>query len=425
MQVLGLSDEGRFDAAGDAGEGGEDIGGEPEAAGDRDPLMDGVGGRGEEPVQLGERHGAMDLALGVPESEAGGGGCGHRGWQHLLRGPAPLGFGHDALGEGVLEDLREEVGAELERFTICETLQRVCEVGAGGKALIGRLGEGTEEDVSECDGDIAEPGELLGDAHVADLEHDIEVAGSLEEAAHGEEFEEDDAGREEVGAEVDLLSCDLLGAHVAHLPLVGSALGEVALEARLGDAEVGDLHEALVGEEDVGGGDVAMDDGERLTDGAGGVVGKVEAAEDLNGDVDGDGDRDAELGAGAGCEEVEEVFAGDILHGDEVLPLDLSEVVDLDHVGVVEPDGDTGLVDEHADEVGVFCERGEDDLDGALFGEAVGALKHAAEDVGHAASTDAIDEDELTEATGEFREQGHGFRHGGVLRRAGWQDAGG
>lgn len=43
VQVLGLADEGWFYAAGDAGEGGEDIAGEPEAARDRDPLMDGVG----------------------------------------------------------------------------------------------------------------------------------------------------------------------------------------------------------------------------------------------------------------------------------------------------------------------------------------------------------------------------------------------
>jgi hypothetical protein len=75
--------------------------------------------------------------------------------------------------------------------------------------------------------------------------------------------------------------------------------------------------------------------------------------------------------------------------------------------------------------VGVFCERREDDLDRALFGEAVGALEHASEDIGHAASTDAIDEDELAEATGEFREQGHGFRHRGVMRLGGWQDASG
>jgi hypothetical protein len=69
----------------------------------------------------------------------------------------------------------------------------------------------------------------------------------------------DDPEREEIRAAVEALSERLLGRHVDRGPEIANVLGEMgAAHAR--DAEVGDLRNALLGEQDVRGLDVAVDD---------------------------------------------------------------------------------------------------------------------------------------------------------------------
>ncbi len=76
----------------------------------------------------------------------------------------------------------------------------------------------------------------------------------------GDALVEHDAEREDVAAEVELVAQDLLRAHVARRAHAGAGLGQVAQRVVAGDAEVHQLHLALVGDDDVGRLDVAVDD---------------------------------------------------------------------------------------------------------------------------------------------------------------------
>ena len=141
--------------------------------------------------------------------------------------------------------------------------------------------------------------------------------------AAGGELVEDEAEGEDVGLDGGLAGDELLGRHVgdgaaacgvggagdgvgARFALADGAggveLGLVGAEAA-GEAEVEDLDEAAVGEHDVGGLEVAMEDAE--------VVRGGEAV----GDLDAGGEDELEAGRAFG-DELVEGLAGDVLHDD-------------------------------------------------------------------------------------------------------------
>ena len=59
------------------------------------------------------------------------------------------------------------------------------------------------------------------------------------------------AGGEEVGAVIDLVASDLLGAHVADLAFEGADFGFGSLGGRFGDPKVADLDLSGEGEQDI------------------------------------------------------------------------------------------------------------------------------------------------------------------------------
>ena len=142
---------------------------------------------------------------------------------------------------------------------------------------------------------------------------------------------------------------------------------------RPGDAEVGDLHLAVAGDEDVRRLDVAVDDAAR--------VGRGERERDRDGRVDGPIGTDASLVA----EDVGEAAPVDVLHDDVVGAGRLAPVVDADDVRVVEVGGRLRLAAEALDERRVVRELGEEHLE---RDRAVEQLVSSQEDVGHAAPTD-------------------------------------
>ncbi len=156
-------------------------------------------------------------------------------------------------------------------------------------------------------------------------------AAGVGEAA-GEHLEEDDAGGVEVGALVDRLAERLLGGEVlerADGGLGGGDPGVVALEVE-GEAEVGELDGAVVGEQDVAGLDVAVDDAD--------AVQRGEAAEDLGGKRHGLLDRQRPFG-----HSVAQRAAGDRLERDEDGRTRALDVENADDVGVGEIAGDADL----------------------------------------------------------------------------------
>ena len=173
--------------------------------------------------------------------------------------------------------------------------------------------------------------------------------------AAGGELVEDEAEGEDVGLNSGLPGDELLGRHVGDgaaaggvgaafgggaIGLLGSGgveVGLVGAEAA-GEAEVEDLDEAAVGEHDVGGLEVAMEDAERVRGG------------EAVGDLDAGGEDELEAGGALG-DELVEALAGDVLHDDVGFGLvsgfggGFADLVDGADVGVIDGGGEAGLAE--------------------------------------------------------------------------------
>ena len=210
-------------------------------------------------------------------------------------------------------------------------------------------------DVLECDGDRR----LAGERHLP-----------------GEQLVEDDAERVEVGACVDPLALRLLGRQVGGGAEHRGGRGHRLVAHRARDAEVGHLHRAVVGEHDVAGLDVAVD--EQV------LVRVGERTAHVGGDL-----QAAVLGQPAGVERLLQRAPVDALHDDERLVAVDARVEDDDEVRVGEPGDVARLVLEARGERGVLAEAFAQDLDGDLaVEEPVACRVH----LGHAAASDGTSE---------------------------------
>ena len=195
--------------------------------------------------------------------------------------------------------------------------------------------------------------------------HDVEqrlAAQAAVQRATGEDLPEDDAERVEIASPVDALAARLLGRHVAELALEDARLlGE---EARAGDAEVGDLHGALEGEEDVLRADVAVDDLERLPCLVLLLVRVVEALGRLGDDPRAEPGRDRVPFDRAAVIRRPRSQPFHVLHREQqALVADVLELVDLHDVRVVEARREVRLLDEHRAEAPRAAVRRQDALE--------------------------------------------------------------
>jgi hypothetical protein len=144
---------------------------------------------------------------------------------------------------------------------------------------------------------------------------------------------------------------------------------------RAGQAEVGDLDPAVVGEQDVLGLDVAVDDAC--------LVRGAERREDRLEHVEGLPRREPTVLA----HQVAQRAAGDVLHREEHRAPVAALVEDRDHVGVREPGRRLGLADEPGDELLVLGEPGMHHLE---RDRTVQPGVQAVVDGGHPAPRDAL-----------------------------------
>ena len=228
--------------------------------------------------------------------------------------------------------------------------------------------------------------------HVLVGDGDGRVAGERWRA--DQQLVEDAPERVDVRARIDGLAAGLLGAEVGGGAHHRADLGEVLVGVggdRPGDAEVGDLHQAGGGDEDVAGLHVAVDDAV--------AVGEAERGGDVGADVGHAVGVERALGA----QDVGERAPVDVLHDDEVGAVGLAPVVDADDVGVVEVGGRGGLPPEPLDERLVGGELREQDLHGD---RAVEQLVPGEEHLGHAAAPEAA-----VQLVATVEDGGAGFGH--------------
>lgn len=152
---------------------------------------------------------------------------------------------------------------------------------AGGLiAFIAVFGESAVDDGGELFGEVRSV-LLDGDGSgVEDRTEHIDIGFSVEGSVVGGEFVHDDAKGKDIAASVEDEALDLFGRHVGELAFDGACLGFLG-GLGFGDPEVDDLDDALEGEDDVLGGDIAVDQVEVMAVGIAEAVGIFETFADL------------------------------------------------------------------------------------------------------------------------------------------------
>ncbi len=265
------------------------------------------------------------------------------------------------------------------------------EFACGLIAFIAVFGESAVDDSGEL---IGEVGSVLLDgdgAGVEDGTEHIDIGFSVEGSVVGGEFVHDDAKRKDIAASVEDKALDLFGRHVGEFAFDGSRLGFLG-GLGFGDPEVNDLDDALEGEDDVLGGDISVDQVEVMAVGITEAVGIFETFADLRSDLGDVFGGEPESVFATDLDHRTEVEAVDVLHGDEVVVVVLSEFKDLYDIGVVHDGSDTRFVLEHLEELLVTEEVREDPLDNKLLFEAAGAALLGEMDFGHPAGCELFQE---------------------------------
>ena len=356
--------------------------------------------RPEQLVQHGELHRSVNPPVRVAEAEAGvvrtDDGLVRLGGVRVVR-PQALLVG-EAVGEHLLHERRELCLANANVGQAHEVRDRVMVLGGGLKPLRCIARQALLDDRAQIGRQVPKPIQVRLDVHVTDLQHHVEVVLLFEQPRHGQHLEEDDRRREQVRSMVDPTAGDLLGAHVAHLALLRADLGLVALNLRLGDAEIADLHPPVIRQQDVRRRDVTVDDAHRVAGVVPRHVGVPEPLEQLHHREEHELARDAPRPPGTAREHVEQILAPDELHRDEQVPVELSELEHLHDVRVREHRRDPRLVDEHRDELGVVEQRRQDLLDRALFGEPTRTEHPSTKHLGHSATPDALQQEVTAKA---------------------------
>ena len=209
------------------------------------------------------------------------------------------------------------------------------------------------------------------------------LAVALHHASAGHCLPEHHADGEEIGALVDGRAAGLLGRHVRELPLEDTLLGARRSAGGLGDAEVDDLHLAVIGDEHVLRAHVAVNHAEGRSVEVGQGVGVLETGEHVGEDAHVQIER--HVRPTDATEERVHRLPLEVLHGDEVAIALTPDLVGLHHVGVVEACGEAGLVEEHREELGVVAKLFAKLLHDEQLVETMRAGDHRQEHAGHPA----------------------------------------
>jgi len=312
----------------------------------------------------------------------------------------PLPFHLDLLGEENLQVLGHAAAGRTQVEPENALLDIRLHVGARLVPVFGILGEGLGDDVVQLLGKPALQRPERGELGLPHLRKDLEGVVSLEHAAARDQFIQENPGGEDVGPEVDHLSRRLFGRHVGDFSLDHPHLGDRALAGRLGDPEIDDLHIPLVGEEDVLGRDVPMDDVQGFSLEVLQLVRVIEPGAHLGDQVQGVFEADRGSLLLRFRVDRPQILPEEKLHRDEVRIFHRAEVVDLDDVLVIQEGGQLRLVDEGGDELLLVREVGKDLLDGDELLEPLDADDLRPVQLGHPARSEFFDQEILSETGG-------------------------
>ena len=266
---------------------------------------------------------------------------------------ADICFGHRALvlgdfgGEHLAQpDVKGQAGFR-DQAIATELLQGVFDLVAIKEPVVGILSQHALDDGVENGRPRADFGEGFGLGFLDGLERQHDVA-ALEGILQRQQLIQADAEGEEVAAGVEGLGGGLLRRHVGEFALDGAGLGLLIAQVALGDAEVDELHDPVVGDEDVMRVDVAMDDMQGVAVVPMQRVGVGEGLTGLHHHVDDVAHRNMLSALAAAVDHGAPGGAVDVLHRQEDMAMVVADVVDLDDVWRRQHRLEPGFVHEHA-----------------------------------------------------------------------------
>ena len=185
--------------------------------------------------------------------------------------------------------------------------------------------------------------------HIAgdDAMHRVEVGVRAEAAVLRRDLVEDDAEREHVAAAIDIAPAALLGRHVRELALDDARLGLDRSRRRLRDAEVEQLHAAVVADHDVRRRHVAMHDAERHAIAAAPLMRVVEPGGRAGDHGQRELERHTRALASSLREQRAQVLPVHVLHREVMNAAVLAHLEYLRDVLVVEAGGEPRFIQEH------------------------------------------------------------------------------
>ena len=216
--------------------------------------------------------------------------------------------------------------------------------------------------------------------------NDVGLGHPVPEAALRQQLPQHDADGEHIGAAVDGLAAEVLGRHVDELALERAGPRAMRGRRRLGDAEVHQLHLAVVGHEHVVRADVAVNDAQRVAGVIGQLVRVVQAGQGV--DENAKAQREAELARSHAVQHGRQRLAVEVLHRDRQVGSLLDHLVGLNHVRMIEADRQPRLVVKHRHEVGIGGEVGPDSLQDDDLADAAAGVHQRQQHFGHAAAAD-------------------------------------
>lgn len=246
------------------------------------------------------------------------------------------------------EEARDRGAAEDEVLGLRAGFDRRAHLVGGLVAIVGVEGERGDDDGLELGRIIGDPVRGRRDVAMHDPLDALEFGGCVEGAVLRGELVGEHAEREDIGAAIDGVAARLLGSHVAGFAFneAGARLGHA--RGGFGDAEIDQLDRAVVGDEDVGGRDIAVNDVERRAIGAAAFVRVVEPCRGGGDDGQAEVERHPQAAVVDRLEDGADGLAVDVLHGEEVGAVGgAPDVIDLGDVLVVEGGSEARLVEEH------------------------------------------------------------------------------
>ena len=260
---------------------------------------------------------------------------------------------------------------------------------AGGLVAVGRIDlQRLEHDRFELFRDVRiQPARRLDRVVVHLVDQVVDVVDVVDHGV-GQQFIHHQTQAEHVALAGGALELGLFWTHVGQLTHDDFGFVRRAHDHGFGDAEVGELDHAAIGDDDVRRGDVAVDDVEHPPRHVLGFVGVMQRPADPRHGEGADVDVADLVAVFVGANEISQVFPVGVFHHDVVDALGLAELVDLQHVLVDKVSHQFGLTDEQVDVFLVLEEFALDRLDRHDLAEAFGAELLGEVDRAHATRGD-------------------------------------